>query len=466
MMQLDARELLNITHLRAQNVDVFQGKKLKGVSTDSRTVKSGDVFFAIRGEKFDGHTFVLEAFGRGCVVAVVEERPIPSLPDGKNLCLIFVSNSVHALGEFAHLYRRKFDLPLIAVTGSNGKTTTKEMIAGVLRENFTVLKTEGNLNNHIGVPQTLFRLEKQHDVAVIELGTNHFGEIERLCKVAEPTHGMVTNVGRAHLEFFGTLEGVAKAKGELFEWLEPRGFGFVNADDPYVVREAKNLKRKLTYGFKGKRAGVWGRFLGLNERVQPRFSVGGRPLSRPYSVQLKTPGKHTMENALAAAAVGLHFRVNPRDIKSALEKYRPRDSRLEVSRIHGVTILDDTYNANPDSAVGALQTLAAMNCKGKKIVVLGDMLELGPASGREHKAIGEEIKQIGFEYVLTYGPESTVTAEASAAPYAFHYQEKSTLVAYLKELATPGDVVLVKGSRGMKMDDVVVHLTDHLHSRH
>ena len=278
MMQSDARELLNIEHLRVQNVEGLQDKKLKGVSTDSRRVKPGEVFFAIRGEKFDGHDFVSDAAQRGCLAAVVEDRLLPSAVRVENLPLLILNDSTKALGDFARFYKRKFDIPVIAVTGSNGKTTTKEMIAEVLGEKFTVLKTEGNLNNHIGVPQTLFRLEKKHDVAVIELGTNHFGEIDYLCTVAEPTYGLITNVGRAHLEFFGSLEGVAQAKGELFERLQPRGFGFVNADDRRVVDKARKLRRKLTYGFEEKRANIKGRFLGLNDRVQPSFSFGGLSL--------------------------------------------------------------------------------------------------------------------------------------------------------------------------------------------
>ncbi len=465
MMELDARELFNIEHLRVQNVQGLQGKKLKGVSTDSRTIKPGEIFFAIRGEHFDGHEFVSDAAARSCAAAVVEDRFVPSASRVEDLPLLFVRNSTKALGDFARFYRRKFDIPLIAVTGSNGKTMTKEMIAEVLGEKFSVLKTEGNLNNHIGVPQTLFRLEKRHDVAVIELGTNHFGEINYLCTVAEPTHGLITNVGRAHLEFFGSLDGVAEAKGELFEWLQPRGFGFVNADDRRVVQKARKLKRKLTYGFEEKRANIKGRFLGLNEHVQPSFSFGGRSLSKPVSVQLKTPGKHTTGNALAAIAVGLHFRVSPRAIKSALERYRSEKSRMEVMKVGGVTILNDTYNANPDSVLVALQTLAEMGCKGKKIVVLGDMLELGLAMVEEHQAIGKEIKRLGFEYVLTYGNGAAAIVETAEAPYGFHYEEKSTLAAYLEELVMPGDAILVKGSRGMKMEEVVIHLTEHLRSR-
>jgi UDP-N-acetylmuramoyl-tripeptide--D-alanyl-D-alanine ligase len=465
MMRVDARELLNIECVRVQNVDKLRGKRLKGVSTDSRTVKSGDVFFAVRGERFDGHAFVAEAFSRGCTAAVVEERLPRSTPGLDNSPIIFVKDTIRALGEFARWYRRRFDIPIIAVTGSNGKTTTKEMIAAVLGQEFSTLKTEGNLNNHIGVPMTLFRLDKKHDAAVVEMGTNHFGELEYLCSVTEPTHGLVTNIARAHLEFFGSLEGVARAKGEAFDWLASRGVGFVNVDDPLVVERAKVLKHRFTYGFGGKRVNVRGRFLGFNERVQPRFSFGGYPLSRPLSVQLGTYGKHTAENALAAAAVGLHFGIGSRKIKSVLEKHRPGTKRMEVLRIQGVTILNDTYNANPDSVRSALQTLAVMECRGRKIVVLGDMLELGDSSKREHKGIGKEIGRLGFEYVLTYGKESEMVCTESHATHAFHYGEKSALTVYLKKLVKLGDVVLVKGSRGMRMEDVMIHLIEYLRAK-
>ncbi|MGA9363799.1 MAG: UDP-N-acetylmuramoyl-tripeptide--D-alanyl-D-alanine ligase [Bacteroidota bacterium] len=465
MMRLDARELLNIEHVRLQNVDRLRGKRLKGVSTDSRTVRPGDVFFAVKGERFDGHAFVAEAFSHGCTAAVVEKR-LPRATQGlDNFPILFVKDSIHALGQFARWYRRKFDIPIIAVTGSNGKTTTKEMIAAVLGQEFSVLKTEGNLNNHIGVPMTLFRLDKKYGAAVVEMGTNHFGELEYLCSVAEPTHGLITNIARAHLEFFGSLEGVARAKGEAFDWLASRGVGFVNVDDPLVVERAKVLKHRFTYGFGGKRVNVRGRLLGFNEKVQPRFSFGGYPLSRPLSVQLRTYGKHTAENALAAAAVGFHFGVRARKIKSALEKHRPGTKRMEVLRIQSVTILNDTYNANPDSVRSALQTLAAMECKGRRIVVVGDMLELGDSSEREHEGVGKEIGRLGFEYVLTFGKESAATCTESHATHAYHFEEKSALTAYLEKLVEPGDVVLVKGSRGMKMEDVVIHLTEYLRAK-
>ena len=456
---------MNVDHVREQNFDGVWGKRLRGVSTDSRMVKQGDVFFAIRGNRFDGHTFVREAFSRGCIAAVVEESFAHENSLEPGAPLLFVKDSVKALGGFARWYRRKFDVPLIAVTGSNGKTTTKEMVAAVLSEKFTVLKTEGNLNNHIGVPMTLFRLEKKHQAAVIEMGTNHFGEIEYLCSVAEPTHGLITNIGRAHLEFFGDVEGVAKAKGELFEWLGSHGLGFVNADDPLVLEKSKRLRKKFTYGLTGKRVNVKGRFLGLNRWVQPRFSVGGHPLPRPFSVQLRTCGTYAAENALAAAAVGIHFGVNARKIKSALESFRARSKRMEVLKVQGVTILNDTYNANPDSVLAALKTLALMECKGKKIVVLGDMLELGEVSEREHRSIGREIQSLQLEYVLTYGSDASVIVAESHVPYAFHFEEKSMLIAHLEELVAPGDIVLVKGSRGMKMEDVVVHLTEHVRAR-
>jgi UDP-N-acetylmuramoyl-tripeptide--D-alanyl-D-alanine ligase len=465
MMRLDARELLNIEHIHVQNADRLQGRRLKGVSTDSRTVKPGDVFFAIKGEKFDGHAFVAEAFSQGCIAAVVEERYPETSTQLGDVPLFVVRDSIRALGQFARLYRRRFDIPVISITGSNGKTTTKEMIAAVLGQKFNVLKTEGNLNNHIGVPMTLFRLEKHHDVAVVEMGTNHFGEIEYLSSVAEPTHGLITNIAKAHLEFFGSLDGVATAKGELFDWLSGHGLAFVNVDDPFVRERAAAVKHKVTYGFGGKRVNVKGRFLGLNRKVQPRFSFGVHPLSRLSSVQLKTYGKHTAECGLAAAAVGLHFRVGTAKIKMALEKHRPGSNRMEVLRIGGVTILNDTYNANPDSVLSALETLAAMECKGKRIFVFGDMLELGSSSEREHRSIGREVRRRGFEYVLTYGKASAVTRAESHAPYAFHYEQKSTLIAYLEELVTTRDVVLVKGSRGMKMEDVVIHLTEHLRAK-
>lgn len=461
-MFLTIHDLLKIEYVHIQNIGDLQEKTIRGVSTDSRTVQRGDIFVAIRGEKFDGHQFLNEAFEKGTVAAIVHEQWMSYGSTYSNNVLIRVKDTVKALGQLANVYRGKFDVPVITVTGTNGKTTTKEMIASILSARYSVLKTEGNLNNQIGVPQTLFRLQKEHEVAVIEMGTNHFGEIAYLCKVAEPTHGLITNVGHAHLEFFENIEGVAKAKGELFESLESSGFGFVNADDKFIVEKAKVLKKKMTYGFQAKRSELKGKFLGLNEQAQPRFSFDGVRLKKPLEIELRIAGTHNIFNGLAAAAVGLEFEISSKKIKNALENFNASSNRMEVSTLGGVTIINDTYNSNPDSVAAALSTLSAMKCSGKKIVVLGDMLELGDKSQQAHKGIGNHLAERGFQYVLTFGAYSRFIAETSNAKHSKHFEDKNLLTEQLIRLVKPGDIVLVKGSRRMKMEEVVEQFTEYL----
>jgi UDP-N-acetylmuramoyl-tripeptide--D-alanyl-D-alanine ligase len=458
-MKLTTEDLLALEPVSLLNFDVCSGKRVKGISTDSRTTKPGEVFFAFRGERFDGHDFLEQVFERGALCAVVEKSD--RLGAAANCPLLVVENVIKAYGRLARIYRRKFRIPVLAVAGSNGKTMTKEMIGAVLAKKFRVLKTEKNLNNHIGVPETLFRLREMHEIAVVEVGTNHFGEVEYLCDILEPTHGLITNIGREHLEFFGDLDGVAKAEGELFTRLGTDGVGFLNADDPRLVRLASSLSKRIPYGFRSSNVRVRGSFLGLDKNACARFSARARG-KRPFEVQLATPGKQAVGNALAAATVGLTFRVPKAKIREALEKFRSSDKRMEIIRRSGVTIMNDTYNANPDSVAAALETLQAMQCRGKKIAILGDMLELGAAAEAEHRSIGAAVHQYGVDYLLTYGAHSIRTHEASSVKMKFHYDQRNVLSEYAAELLSPGDIVLVKGSRAMKMEDVVTFLLSRL----
>ncbi len=456
-MTLTFDDLLSLPGARGYNIEGMGQRTFKGVSTDSRTTKQGEIFFAIRGERLDGHEFVGRAFENGALIAVIHTPQ--SIDMFKTHPLLLVEDSTKALGKLAKNYRRKFDIPIIAVAGSNGKSTTKDMIAAVLGKKYNVLKTEGNLNNHIGVPHTLFRLQQKHDLAVIEIGTNHFGELSYLCEILEPTHGLITNVGREHLEFFGDVKGAAKAEGELYESLGRSGIGFINADDPWVVRKAKVVKRKVTYGFAKTNVHIRGRFLGINDRARAAFSakVKGK---REFNIQLSVPGKHAASCALGAAAVGIQFNVAQRKIQQALRGFTSASKRMETMSTGGITILNDTYNANPDSVLAALETMSAMRCRGKKIVVLADMLELGAHAREEHRGIGTRIGDSGAEYLLTCGHLAKFIHDESDIPLKFHYDEKNILSEYLSELVSPGDIVLVKGSRRMRMEDVVTFLVE------
>ena len=461
-MKLTARDLEKIPHREFRNREGLARRAMKGVSTDSRTTHPGDLFIALRGESFDGHRFVGAAFAAGAVAAVVDEGFDPAQVAGKPL--ILVRNTSLALGALARVYRDRFRIPFLAVGGSNGKTTTKEMIAKVLGEKYSVLSTEGNLNNHIGVPMTLFRLNRKHELAVIEIGTNHPGEIAALCRTLAPTHGVLTGIGREHLEFFGSLDGVAEEEGELFRSLSSRtgGMAIVNADDPRVGAAARPVKRKLTYGFHARNASVRGRGLVIDGEGRASFEFRSAAMKRWHRVQLAIPGRHNAANALAAAAAGILFHVPPPLICAALESCRTVSRRMETASIGGVTVLNDTYNANPDSTLAALETLASLRVPGKKIAVLGDMKELGPGGPDGHAEVGRKAAELGIDFLLTWGDLARYIHDAAGIPGAVHYTQKNMLAEYLAELVTQGDAVLVKGSRGMHMEDVIEFLKQRL----
>ncbi|MBI5473934.1 MAG: UDP-N-acetylmuramoyl-tripeptide--D-alanyl-D-alanine ligase [Ignavibacteriae bacterium] len=461
-MKLSPDELLHITHLEFRRREKLTGKTIIGVSTDSRTVREGELFVALRGGNFDGHKFLAAAFEKGCVAAVVDANA--RIDAVETMPLLVVQDTTRALGEIARYYRSKFAIPFVAVGGSNGKTTTKDMIASVLRTRYHVLHTEGNLNNHLGVPQTLFRLEKKHDIAVIELGTNHLGEIAYLCEILDPTHGVITNIGREHLEFFKTIAGVAKEEAVLFATLHRKkgAVAFVNADDKHLVAKSKKLKTKVTYAFSTQRASVCGNLLDVDARGCAEFSFASKNSKRSTRVKLSIPGKHNAQNALAAATIGLTFKVPAQKIKNVLERFTPASKRMETVTIGGIQVLNDSYNANPDSMLAALHTLASTQASGKRIAVLADMKELGEASGDEHTRIGKEISSLPIDYLLTFGEEAKRIYDAAKIQYKFHYDQKNMLAEYLVELVGPGDAVLIKGSRSMKMEDILVFMNERL----
>lgn len=459
-MKLTLGDLGKLTLVEFRHRELLKGKTISGVSADSRAVSAGDVFVALKGETFDGHRFVEDVFRSGAVAAIVDT----SFKGAADRPLLVVKDTTHALGELARIHRMKFAIPVLAVGGSNGKTTTKDMITAVLSTSHKVLSTEGNLNNHIGVPQTLLRLQKKHEMAVIEIGTNHPGEIAYLCGILLPTHGLLTNIGREHLEFFKSVEGVAREEGVLLGHLKQKSksVAFVNVDDARIRSKATGIRRRITYGMKTKRADVKGKVGSADETGCIGFEyVSKRPATRD-AIRLRIPGEHNAINALAAVAVGLTFKVSAKRIQRALESFQPASKRMELLNYAGVSIYNDTYNANPDSMISALRTLASARVSGKRIAVLGDMRELGEYGKGEHMCVGREAARLGIDYVLTYGELARSIHEAASMDGALHYDQKNMLAEYLAELVTPGDAVLVKGSRGMKMEDIVTFLEKRL----
>ena len=463
-MNLGAKTVLSVPHTHVRCPELLDGRVFTGVSTDSRAVAEGNLFVALRGENFDGHGFVRDALAKGALGAIVDSSWAEK--DTTRAALVIVEDTTRALGALAHLHRKAFAIPVLAIAGSNGKTTTKDMITAVLKTKYKVLSTQGNLNNHIGVPQTLLQLEKNHEIAVVEIGTNHPGEIAFLCDVLEPTHGLITTIGREHLEFFNTVEGVAQEEGVLFSRLGALkgGIGFVNAGDAFVKSAATPLRKKVNYGISVRSADVHGKVVRLTETGCAVLQFRAERMKQPASVELAIPGEHNALNALAAAAVGLSFTVPVSKICRALEAFRPASKRMEVKNIHGVIILNDAYNANPDSMMAALKTLAEAKATGKRIAVLGDMRELGPSAPAEHEAVGKEAARLGIDYVLTVGALAKHIHEGAAGRFAVHYDLKNMLAEYLAELVAPGDVVLIKASRSMKLEDVATFLEERLQS--
>jgi UDP-N-acetylmuramoyl-tripeptide--D-alanyl-D-alanine ligase len=465
------RELIELLpHRTYTGAPASRRRAIRGFSTDTRSLKNGEAFIALRGEHFDGHGFLEAARDRGASLAIVDE----AWHDGHagdavdRLPLLVVSDTLHAYGEIAAAHRRGFAIPVIAVAGSNGKTTTKELIADLLATRYTVLRTEGNLNNLIGVPATVLRLRSEHQVAVVEIGTNMPGEIERLCRILQPTHGIITNIGREHLELLGSLDGVAEEEGALFRYLADHGgVPFVNLDDPFLARLGRRLPRRVTYG-RSPRADVRGKTGKLDAEGAPMLIAPRIAGPKGDGVQLRTPGLHTAQNALAAAAVALALKVTPAGVRRALEEFRPRTyaagyARLAVVRApDGTTVLNDTYNANPDSAMAALATLVAMRPApgGKRIAVLADMKELGASSADEHERIGRELLALrGIDLVLLHGRDMRRALAAARdndlGMRVLHYADKEKLIRAVDTMVKPSDLLLVKGSRSMRMEEVV-----------
>jgi UDP-N-acetylmuramoyl-tripeptide--D-alanyl-D-alanine ligase len=434
--------------------------KLTGVSTDSRTSAVGNLFFALRGEFFDGHQFVSQVIAGGASAVVVNERwffeNTATMRD-VHVPFFCVPDATKALGELARIYRRRFSIPVIAIGGSNGKTTTKEMIVAVLGKKYCVLGTQGNLNNHIGVPQMIFRLTRKHQIAVLELGTNHPGELAYLCSIAQPTHALVTNIGNEHLEFFGDLQGVAQEETELYRALDTKGIAFVNTDDTYLTDAGKMRGPVVRYGI-ASNADVRALKPALDVLGRGSFGLRFKGKTSGSRIAIGIPGAHNRTNGIAAAAVGLKFGVPFGSIASALHDCKGASKRMQVVERNGVTVLNDTYNANPDSVRAALATLKDIQSAGRKYVVLGDMLELGPRAAEEHEAIGREVARLGFEHLALFGPLAKNIAVGSGLAGAKHFDSKPELISSLRASVRSGDVVLVKGSRGMKMEDVVDQL--------
>ncbi len=436
--------------------------EIAGVSTDTRAIAPGSLFVALVGERFDAHDYLGEAAAKGAAAAVVAEaflrRPSTST-SAPPLPLLAVPHTLAALGAIARLHRRRFRIPIVGVTGSNGKTTTREMIAAILGTRGPVLKAEGNLNNEVGVPLTLLRLGPEHRSAVIEMGMSHPGEIARVAAIAEPQVGVVTMAGTAHIEHLGSQDAIADAKAELYAALPDDGLAIANADDPRMLKRAHEAGRRLlTFAAgRGRRGDVVVLEVTSQDEEGLRFvlGIGNRevPVHIPGLV-----GAHNATNAAAAAAAAVTLGFDDREIARGLAQVTPVGRRLRVERLaSGLRLVDDCYNANPDSMAAALRTVVELARGARVVAVLGDMLELGELADDAHRGIGAEAARAGVRVLAAFGPRSRETAAAARAAGLdpFHTEDMDALVGWAKATLLPSDVLLVKGSRGMKLERLV-----------
>jgi UDP-N-acetylmuramoyl-tripeptide--D-alanyl-D-alanine ligase len=419
------------------------------VYTDSRQTQPEGLFFALKGERFDGNRFARQALDQGAAAVVVDDPAVATDPRS-----MLVPDVLQALQDLAAHHRRQFDFPVVAIGGSNGKTTTKELVSAVLSSHYQCHSTRGNLNNHIGVPLTLLAMPEQTEIAVIEMGANQPGDIDQLCRIAEPTHGLITNIGKEHLEGFGSLAGVKKAEGELYRYLaRHNGCAFVNAAEKYLPAMARANHCKVVYTptptLHATSPVIEAQLLEENPFVRAGFLDEE---DRLMEVQTRLVGRHNFQNILTAIALGIYFKVPASLIRSALETFVPSNNRSQIIRRDTNTYFLDAYNANPSSMEAALQSVKALPAP-RKVAILGDMLELGAESHKEHEALLRRAVRSRFNALVLVGPEF---GRCNPGQYnALHFTDAAGAGAWLREQNFTDTLVLIKGSRGLRLEQVI-----------
>jgi UDP-N-acetylmuramoyl-tripeptide--D-alanyl-D-alanine ligase len=416
-------------------------KQNPSVQTDTRKLKKGDIFFALKGDRFNGNNFAKQALEAGASLAVIDEK---EFAEGDSFFL--VEDALKALQELAAHHRKQFDIPFIAITGSNGKTTTKELVHAVLSTAFKTYTTEGNLNNHIGVPLTIFKIKPDAEMAVIEMGANHIGEIASYCKIAQPDHGLITNCGKAHLEGFGSEEGVRKGKGELFDHLRglTHGFAFVNWDYEYLREMSKGISGIIKYGT-GPEVHVSGKVL----KNDPLLSVQITQGSNIHELPTQLVGEYNLPNVLAAVTIGSYFNVPASSISAAISSYTPSNSRSQLISRGSNKIILDAYNANPSSMKLAIENFSRMEGE-RKILVLGAMAELGNASIKEHERVIEQINEHKWDGVVLVGGDFNQIKHSYKS-----FSSAEEAMKWFKTEKITGAHFLIKGSRSVAMEKIV-----------
>ena len=437
---------LSATRLELGNLDLA----ISHVSTDSRTIKPGDLFVALRGEHFDAHNFLEQVAKAGAAGALVSCDLPPGLPE--TFAILRAADTLVAYQSLAANYRKTLPLKVLGITGSNGKTSTKDFAASILGRSFRVTKTEGNFNNHVGLPRTILEANRDHQFAVWELGMNHPGEIAALARVASPDAGIITNIGIAHIEFMGSREAIAQEKGALAEAIDPGGFVVLNADDDFSGSIANRTRARVIFS---------GIEEGAIRAIEVQQTAGGCEFTivegaHRCRAQLPVPGLHMVQNAILAVAAGRAFGVSLEECAAGLVSAPLAKARLQIREIHGVQFIDDSYNANPDSMKAALRTLMELDVDGKRIAVLGRMLELGAESERGHREVGEAAATLGVDHLISIGNDTiALAAEQAGLENSAIAQDASDAAEMLNEIVGPGDLVLIKGSRSSRTELVL-----------
>ena len=457
MEPISVSEILRATGGRL--LDRFDGEEtVAAVDTDSRHIQPGSLFVPLVGENFDGHSYIRQALDAGAL-GCLTDHALPAAECRADRFYIRVQDTTLALGALAKFYREKFDIQVVGVTGSVGKTTTKDMIASVLSQKYRVLKTQGNYNNNIGVPKTLFGLTREHQVAVVEMGMNHMGEIDYLTRIVQPDVAIITNIGDAHIENLGSRKNTLRAKAEIFNGLKPGGIAVLNGDDALLAKLNGVLIHPITWY--GEREGCAFRCTEIHETGHDCMRLRAETPAGPLEATIHCPGRHLLYPALTAAAVGEGFGLTCAEIARGIEAFAPTRMRMDIVRCgNGITILNDTYNANPQSMRAAVDVLA--NYPGSyRVAVLGDMLELGDLGPALHESVGQFIGRSGIDCLVTVGELGEHIAQGAqsaglAEVYARPNKEEAKVV--LEQVIRPGAVFLCKASRGMKFEELVEFL--------
>ncbi|MHB9041722.1 MAG: UDP-N-acetylmuramoyl-tripeptide--D-alanyl-D-alanine ligase [Melioribacteraceae bacterium] len=449
-VKITIEDLFNIPSAEIYNPDAY--KSLSTVEIDSRKVKKGSLFVAIKGEKFDGHDFVKDALKKGAAAVIIDSKKFKKF-SSLEIPVITVDDTTKAFGELARIWRNKLSAKVISITGSNGKTTVKEMTAALLAEKYNVIKTEANNNNHIGVPLTILSADEKCEVLILEQGTNHFGEIPYSAKISQPDLSLITNIGDAHLEFLKSQEGIFKEKSALYDETNKHGGTvFLNMDDQIISKKAGQYKSKVTYGFKGK-VDVKGKIVGYTEDGRTEILIIYK--DKKIKTVLPLYGESNAKNFLAASAIALKLGLTPKQIINGVKNFKAVHGRLDVMKFKNAVLIDDTYNASPASVISAIELVKKIKTFKKKLFVLGDMYELGKNSPKIHKELAKLFSADKNLTVLTTGNimKHMHSELRKNKVRSIHFYLREALALYLKYEEIENSVILVKGSRGMKMEE-------------